>query len=97
MTSPTVVRVECHTLGCGTVEVTADRISLDVQDGHTDGHYRFTCPNCATPARRPADSRLVSILLASGARPALTDGHVAAAVQEIRDASTREILEAAGR
>lgn len=91
----TTVRTDCAH-GCGQVTLTADDITLELAAGQGDGRYRFNCPTCGRPARRPATQQTVSILLASGARPTLTPADVDEAARRIGAATTSEILRAAG-
>lgn len=60
----TTIRTTCE--NCGDVELTTVDIALELIGTGDEGTYRFTCPRCVTVQRRPATSRVVSILLATG-------------------------------
>ena len=60
----TTVKTTCST--CGDIELAASALALELTGSRTTGHYRFTCPYCETVRRRPANERVVAILLASG-------------------------------
>jgi hypothetical protein len=48
------------------VELTTSDIGLELSTGGATGSYRFECPFCGVVQRRPANQRVVSILLATG-------------------------------
>jgi hypothetical protein len=52
---------------CGAIELTGTELALELLPGSREGHYRFTCPTCSEPQRRPANARVVTVLLATGA------------------------------
>jgi len=60
----TTIRTTCK--HCGDVELTTGDIGLELAAEGSTGHYRFDCPFCASTQRRPANHRVVSILLATG-------------------------------
>jgi len=60
----TTIRTTCK--HCGDVELTTRDIGLELAAEGSTGHYRFECPFCASMQRRPANHRVVSILLATG-------------------------------
>jgi hypothetical protein len=59
------IRANCPT--CGRVDMPADAISLEVVDDGDRGHYAFRCPDCGAEVVRPADRKVVALLLAAGA------------------------------
>lgn len=61
----TTIRATCPT--CGEVGLTPDDIELRVDevDGETS-FYAFTCPTCIDRVRKPADERVVRLLLSGG-------------------------------
>lgn len=66
-----MTRIRANCPDCGDVELTPDdllvRIAHDDDDLVGDGsHYRFTCPSCAITVRKPADDRVVQLLLTGG-------------------------------
>lgn len=64
----TTIKATCPT--CGEVSLTPDDIELRVGDDRVDGFYGFCCPDCAAEVRKPADRRIVSMLVTGGV-PAL--------------------------
>ncbi|MBT8198718.1 MAG: hypothetical protein KJP12_06650 [Acidimicrobiia bacterium] len=72
----TTIRTTCNR--CGDVELTSDDLSLELAADSGSGTYRFECPFCGIPQRRPASERVVSILMATGVayRIVPTDGPI---------------------
>ena len=62
--SMTTIRTTCPT--CGEVKLTVADVALELLPGAQEGRYRFACPVCGTIRRRPANRRVVTILLATG-------------------------------
>jgi len=60
----TTIRTTCSR--CGDVELTTDDVGLELVGHGGEGRYRFNCPVCGLTERRPANHRVVSILLATG-------------------------------
>ena len=60
----TTIRTTCAR--CGDVELTTGDIGLELSATGSTGSYRFACPFCGDTQRRPANHRVVSILLATG-------------------------------
>jgi len=60
----TTIKTTC--LRCGDVELGPDDIWLELDPSKNNGAYRFFCPNCESLQRRPANARIVSVLLATG-------------------------------
>ena len=60
----TTIRTTCSR--CGDVELTTGDIGLELSATGSTGNYRFDCPLCGDTQRRPANHRVVSILLATG-------------------------------
>ena len=60
----TTIKTTCA--WCGDVQLTPADLALEVEPGRDRGTYRFICPSCDTEQRRPASSRVVSVLLATG-------------------------------
>jgi hypothetical protein len=44
----------------------AEAISLELFDDGEQGQYAFTCPDCSADVTRPADRKVVALLLAVG-------------------------------
>jgi len=60
----TTIKTTCST--CGDVELTPDDLALELEPSEESGSYRFNCPVCGLVERRPANARVVSVLLATG-------------------------------
>ena len=60
----TTIRTTCTR--CGDVALTTSDIGLELTAEGSTGNYRFECPFCGVVQRRPANERVVSILLAAG-------------------------------
>ena len=60
----TTIRTTCAI--CGDVELIPTELSLELTAMNGTGTYLFECPTCGDPQRRPANHRVVSILLATG-------------------------------
>jgi endogenous inhibitor of DNA gyrase (YacG/DUF329 family) len=75
----TTIKATCPT--CGEVALTPEDIELRVDEtGVTGSFYGFACPTCAADVRKPADERVVRLLV-SGGVPALP---LDAPVQRVR-------------
>lgn len=61
----TTIKTTCA--HCGDVELGPDDIWLELDPSKNSGAYRFFCPSCNSLQRRPANNRIVSVLLATGA------------------------------
>lgn len=60
----TTIKTTCGR--CGDIHLTPDDVALELHPGGQEGDYRFKCPSCTIQQRRPANSRVVSVLLATG-------------------------------
>ena len=60
----TTIKTTCST--CGDIHLTPDDVALELRPGGLEGDYRFRCPSCTAQQRRPANSRVVTVLLATG-------------------------------
>ena len=60
----TTIKTTCAS--CGDVELGPEDLSLELDPSKSSGSYRFFCPACSTLQRRPANARIVSVLLATG-------------------------------
>ena len=76
----TTIRTSCPV--CGDVELAPSDLSLQLEAETGVGTYHFECPHCEQTQARPANHRVVSILLATG---------VAYEVQEDRPITENEI------
>lgn len=60
----TTIRATCPT--CGEVELTPDDIELRVCTHAPASYYQFECPLCGTEIQKPADDRVVQLLISGG-------------------------------
>lgn len=60
----TTIKTTCTR--CGDIHLTPNDVALELRPGGREGDYTFTCPSCTFEQRRPANSRVVSVLLATG-------------------------------
>jgi predicted RNA-binding Zn-ribbon protein involved in translation (DUF1610 family) len=60
----TMIRTTCAS--CGEVELIPGELTLELTAVNGTGSYLFACPTCGDNQRRPANHRVVSILLATG-------------------------------
>lgn len=60
----TTIRTTCKR--CGDIELTTEDVGLELAEDDSTGNYRFECPECGSVQRKPANHRVVSILLATG-------------------------------
>jgi hypothetical protein len=60
----TTIKTTCTR--CGDIHLTPEDVALELHPGGREGDYRFKCPSCTAQQRRPANSRVVSVLLATG-------------------------------
>jgi hypothetical protein len=63
-TKMTTIKTTCSR--CGDVHLTPNDLALELTPSSDEGNYRFTCPVCQELQRRPANARVVSVLLATG-------------------------------
>ena len=82
----TTIRSTC--LSCGTIELTADQITLEPE------RYRFDCPDCGNTCTHPAGQRTTNLLLVVGAEydDPITEDEIAAFVKELNMGSDDESL-----
>ncbi|HVM11278.1 MAG TPA: hypothetical protein VM638_02210 [Actinomycetota bacterium] len=64
MNEMTTIRATCPS--CGEVEMDAQAILLSVRDDDGEGTYSFTCPVCRDTVEKPADRKVVMLLLSAG-------------------------------
>jgi uncharacterized Zn finger protein len=76
----TTIKATCP--GCGEVDLTADDIVLRIGAAQANT-YGFTCPTCGNFVEKPADDRVVRLLLSGGVVPVPT--HVPAEAFELHE------------
>lgn len=77
----TTIKATCPV--CGEVDLTADDVLLRIGAGSSPNTYGFSCPRCREFIEKPADERVVRLLLSGGVMPTMV--HVPAEVLERRD------------
>ena len=60
----TTIKTTCSR--CGDVELVPADLVLELDPSESEGTYRFDCTSCGETERRPANPRVVSVLLATG-------------------------------
>ena len=60
----TTIKTTCER--CGDVELEPSDLTLELDPTQESGVYLFTCPGCIAVQRRPANPRVVNVLLATG-------------------------------
>ncbi len=75
------IRASCPT--CGDVELTTRDVSVQVCSTNNQGSYAFRCPHCRLAVSKPAEARIVDLLVSSGVR--LTVWHRPAELEERRE------------
>ena len=65
-TEPLVALVRASCPECGDVELPGTGLRARVCETTGEGSYTFTCPECETVVVKPADQRLLDLLVASG-------------------------------
>ena len=63
----TTIKASCPS--CGEVDLTADDVLLRIGATRSVNTYGFTCPTCADFIEKPADDRVVRLLLSGGVVP----------------------------
>jgi hypothetical protein len=60
----TVIKASCQE--CGDVELGVSELRVRVCTADTQGTYVFRCPTCQMSVAKPAEQRIVDLLVASG-------------------------------
>src|SRR5688500_11685771 len=68
----TNIRATCPT--CGEIDLTADDIHLKISSNEEASIYKFECPSCVETVCKPADSRIIQLLISGGVRATLMEG-----------------------
>jgi hypothetical protein len=77
----TTIKATCP--GCGEVDLTAEDVLLRIGGTKASNTYGFSCPTCSRFIEKPADDRIVRLLLSGGVMPVLM--HVPAEALESKD------------
>lgn len=62
----TTIRASCPE--CGDVELTVEDVTVLVCAEDNSGSYAFRCPDCEIAISKPAEGRIVDLLVSSGVR-----------------------------
>jgi predicted RNA-binding Zn-ribbon protein involved in translation (DUF1610 family) len=84
----TTIRTTCPR--CGEVDMSPEAILLSIRDRAGEGSYRFACPACRGTVEKPADRKVVALLLSAGVELAQHErehGHDQGTFEEIEEAS----------
>lgn len=79
----TTIRTSCPL--CGDVELAPTDLALRLTPCRGTGTYQFRCPHCEQVQERPANHRVVSILLATGVAYEVVDEAPPISEGEIRE------------
>ena len=79
------IRASCPT--CGDVELTTRDVTVQVCSSNNEGSYSFLCPHCNLAVSKPAEARIVDLLVSSGVR--LSVWHMPAELEEPRARAVR--------
>jgi hypothetical protein len=60
----TTIRASCP--DCGDVELTVNDVTVLVCAEDNSGSYAFRCPECEIAVSKPAESRIIDLLVSSG-------------------------------
>lgn len=74
-----MIRASCPT--CGDVELTTDDVRVLLCSTTYESSYAFQCPSCRVAVAKPAEPRVVDVLLASGIT--LSVWHMPAELDEV--------------
>lgn len=76
-----IIKTTCPS--CGEVDLTADKVELRIAIGGNGSSYAFNCPRCDDRVRKPADSRVVQLLISGGIAPEVVADDDDAAAREM--------------
>ncbi len=73
-----MTRIRANCPDCGDVELAPEDMLIEVSHDADDlvgqgSCYRFVCPDCAVTVRKPADDRIVQLLITGGVPLEVTD------------------------
>ena len=77
--SVATIRATCPT--CGDVELTTKDVRVLLCSTNNEGSYAFRCPACRLAVSKPAEPRVVDVLVSSGVR--LSVWHLPAELDEV--------------
>ncbi len=59
-----IIRASCP--DCGDVELTSRDVTVRVNSETNEGSYAFQCPDCQVAVAKPAEGRIIDLLVSSG-------------------------------
>jgi len=59
-----IIRASCP--DCGDIELTSRDVTVRVNSATNEGSYAFQCPDCQLAVSKPAEPRIVDLLVSSG-------------------------------
>ena len=59
-----IIRASCP--DCGDIELTSRDVTVRVNSVTNEGSYAFQCPDCQIAVSKPAEPRIVDLLVSSG-------------------------------
>jgi len=62
-----IIKTTCPS--CGEIDLTAEKVQLRIALGGTGSSYACDCPRGSDRIRKPADSRVVQLLISGGVAP----------------------------
>jgi len=77
-----VATIKASCPACGDVELTTRQVQVLVCSTNNQGSYAFRCPACQLAVAKPAEPRIVDVLVSSGVR--LSVWHLPAELTEER-------------
>jgi len=80
-----IIKTTCPS--CGEVDLTAEKVELRIALGGTGSSYAFDCPRCTDRVRKPADSRVVQLLISGGVAPEILAEKAEASVERTAKAA----------
>lgn len=69
----TTIKTNCPT--CGEVDLTVDDIELRLSSVGEKSQYGFECPGCDDFVWKPADDRIVQLLISGGVKASVLPDH----------------------
>ena len=74
-----IIKTTCPS--CGEIDLTAEKVQLRIALGGTGSSYAFDCPRCTDRIHKPADSRVVQLLISGGVAPEILAENAGAPVE----------------
>ncbi len=71
----TTIKATCPT--CGEVDLTAEDIELRISATEDGSEYGFECPMCVSLVWKPADARIIQLLISGGVKASVLDEELA--------------------